>query len=81
MEYIIGEDGGIQYVHSLMCTKIEGRDKLLVPKLDYLMKHVGCRKAKFTTVGAHCVVGQFYISKDYIHVKMKLYFLLPSVMV
>ena len=81
VESIIGEDGGIQSAHSLICTKIEDRDNLLVPQLDSLMKHVGCRKAKFIIVGVHCVVGQFYISKDYIHVKIKLHFLLPSVMV
>ena len=28
-----------------MCTDVEGHEKLLVPKIDLLMKHTGRRKA------------------------------------
>jgi hypothetical protein len=36
---VLGNDGRVHQVRCLVCTKIEGRDKLLTPKLDSLWKH------------------------------------------
>jgi hypothetical protein len=49
-----------------MCIVIEGQDKLLVPKLDLLWKHVGQKKA--TIASASVVVGGFYFLKMNQHV-------------
>jgi hypothetical protein len=38
-ESIMGVDGKITQVKCKMCIIIEGRNKLLVPKLDLLWKH------------------------------------------
>ncbi len=35
-------------VHCKVCNKIEGHEKLLVPKFDSLQKHVGKHKCKVT---------------------------------
>jgi hypothetical protein len=34
-----------------VCTIIKGQDKLLVPKLDSLWKHVGQKKVAITSMG------------------------------
>jgi hypothetical protein len=41
----MGVDGGIIQVRCKICTDVEGYEKLLVPKIDSLMKHAGRRKA------------------------------------
>jgi hypothetical protein len=46
---------------------VEGKEKLLAPKLDSLLKHQGHRKAKKSMPGVD--VGQFYFNKDYVHAK------------
>jgi hypothetical protein len=46
---------------------VEGKEKLLAPKLDSLLKHQGCHKAKKSMLGVD--VGQFYFNKNSVHVK------------
>jgi len=41
----MGVDGKVTHVKCKVCIIIEGQDKLLVPKLDLLWKHVGQKKA------------------------------------
>jgi hypothetical protein len=41
----MGVDGRITQVRCKVCTNVEGCEKLLVPKIDSLMKHVGRKKA------------------------------------
>jgi hypothetical protein len=38
-ELIIGDDGLVSQVRCTICSKIEGKPKLLAPKLDMLQKH------------------------------------------
>jgi hypothetical protein len=45
---IIREDSQMHLVRCKICTKVGCKDKLLVPKLDGLHKHVKRRKCKFT---------------------------------
>jgi hypothetical protein len=41
----MGADGCVAQMRCHICTDIKGRDKLLVPKIDGLWKHVGRRRA------------------------------------
>jgi hypothetical protein len=40
-EAVVGADGRITQVRCKICSDIEGREKLLVPKIDSLYKHAG----------------------------------------
>jgi hypothetical protein len=41
----VGLDGSITQVRCKVCSDVEGREKLLVPKIDSLYKHAGRRRA------------------------------------
>ena len=65
-ESVFGEDGKIRQVHYKICSDVEGKDKLLVSKLDSLYKHCGRHKAK-TSFGK-VVVGKHYFLSNNVHV-------------
>jgi hypothetical protein len=44
-EPVVGINGRITQVRCKICTDVEGREKLLVPKIDSLMKHARRRRA------------------------------------
>lgn len=44
-EAVIGSDGRVTHVRCKVCSEAQGREKLLVPKIDSLWKHAGWRKA------------------------------------
>ena len=44
-EAVVGVDGSITQVRCKVCSDVEGREKLLVPKIDSLYKHAGRRRA------------------------------------
>ncbi len=46
----------------MVCTFVEGKEKLLAPKLDNLLN-----KTKKSMPRVHA--DQFYINKDYVHTK------------
>jgi hypothetical protein len=48
-------------------TKIEGKEKLLVSKLDSLIKRSSKKKVKKPMLGH--VVGEYYLNPDITHVK------------
>jgi len=52
-----------------VCSKFEYKDKLFVPKLDNLSKHINKRKAKATKLDIQ--TWKFYFSKDSQHAKNK----------
>jgi len=52
-----------------VCSKFEYKDKLFVPKLDNLSKHISKRKAKATKLDIQ--TWKFYFSKDSQHAKNK----------
>jgi len=64
---VCGKDGKMHKVKCWVCSKVEGRDKLLVPKLDYLIKHSGMWKC--TIVKLRVTIGQYYICRINSHVK------------
>jgi hypothetical protein len=51
----------------MKCTSIEGKDKLLVPKLDNLLKHVGHRKCKVSMPNVD--VSSYSMNKNFMHSK------------
>jgi hypothetical protein len=65
---VVDVDGKVHQVRYNICSKIEGKEKLLAPKLDSLWKHCGRRKT-LTDVQGVCKVGEYYMSKDLVHTK------------
>jgi hypothetical protein len=51
----------------MVCTFVEGKEKLLAPKLDSFLKHQGHHKVKKSMPKVD--VGQFYFNKDFVHAK------------
>jgi hypothetical protein len=47
-----------------VCSKIEGKENLLAPKLDSLWKHCGRRKT-LTDVQGVCKAGEYYMNKNF----------------
>lgn len=41
-ESMVGSNGKVAQIWCKVCTQIEHKQKLLVPKLNFLWKHVGC---------------------------------------
>jgi hypothetical protein len=41
-KFVVGSNGKATQIWCKVCTQIEGKQKLLVPKLHCLWKHVGC---------------------------------------
>jgi hypothetical protein len=50
-----------------VCTKIEGKEKLLVSNLDSLIKDSNKKKVKKPMHGH--VVGEYYLNPNFTHVK------------
>jgi hypothetical protein len=71
---VLGNDGRVHQVRCLVCTKIEGRDKLLTPKLDSLWKHGGRRRAH-TDIPGVAKKGEYYTALDCRHLKNEVLFL------
>ncbi len=67
VEAIVGEDGLVAQVRCKICGNIEGKPKLLTPKLDTLQKHVG--RCKATILNFDIVVGDYFYCKDVTHAK------------
>jgi hypothetical protein len=51
----------------MLCSKIEGKLKMLVLKLNLLQKHVGHRKALVASL--NMAIGDLYYCQDVIHYK------------
>jgi hypothetical protein len=61
------EKGQVNQVRCIVCTFVEGKEKLLAPKLNSLLKHQGCCKTKKSMPRVDA--GQFYFNKDSVHTK------------
>jgi len=68
---VLSENGLVKHVQSKICTKVMGKEKLLVPKFDYLHKHVG--KKQVTTPMFDVPKGIFYYAKNCQHVKNEVF--------
>ncbi len=72
---IMGSNGKVVQVQCKVCSFIDGKDKLLVAKLDSLWKHAGHHKTLvamprvkvgehyFLKSNAHVVIEKFYFAK------------------
>ena len=71
---VLGNDRKVHQVWYLVCTKIDGCEKLLAPKLDILWKHGSRRKAH---VGIPSVAknGEFFTTLDSMHLQNEVLFL------
>jgi hypothetical protein len=58
VEFLINNDGTPTYRRSKIYSKIESKKILLIPKLDFLLKHVGRQKS--TSIMPRVKVGEFY---------------------
>ncbi len=66
-ELVVGLDGKVKMVQCKVCSTIEQREKILVPKLDGLIKHSGRRMCKVVHLSK--VFGKSYINLDSQHVR------------
>jgi hypothetical protein len=48
---VLGSNGKVAQFQCKVCAWIEGKDKLFVPKLDFLWKHVGHHKVLVAILG------------------------------
>jgi hypothetical protein len=63
VESIIDTRSNVHQVQSAICSKVEGKPKLLVLKIDNLLKHVGRYKAKVASPKVK--VGSCFFKHDY----------------
>jgi hypothetical protein len=54
----VDDIGNVHQVQCAICSKVKGKEKLLVLKLDSLLTYVGRHKAKVPNCGVE--VGSFY---------------------
>jgi hypothetical protein len=59
------KEGEMHQVYYKVCILIGRKQKLLVPKLDILLKHQGHRKAEFSLPNVD--FGTFYFNKKLVH--------------
>ena len=72
-ESVLGADGQVRQVRCKVCSDVEGREKLLKPKIDGLWKHAGRRRA--TTSFGKIKAGEYYFLSKNAHIKNeRLYF-------
>lgn len=71
VEAVHDDKGHITQVKCSICSVVEGRDKLLIPKIDGLWKHAGRRKAAKDMLvnGKKIKAGQHYFIQTNAHVK------------
>jgi hypothetical protein len=58
IESIVDDIGNVHQVQCAICSKVEGKEKLLVFKLDSLLTHANRHKTKVPSHGVE--VGSFY---------------------
>ncbi len=61
------KDGKLMMVKCKICTNIEGREKLIVPKLNSLIKHYGLKKC--IKARPRIIIGKLYICPTNVHVQ------------
>jgi hypothetical protein len=70
---VFGVDGKVVEVHYKVCAQIEGKEKLLTPKINYLWKHV--RHCKTLVFMPKVKAGEHYFLETIVDVaNEKLYF-------
>lgn len=64
-ENVIGDKGLVHQVWCIVCIHVEGKEKLLAPKLDSLLKHVNCYKCKVSMPNVD--TSFYYYNKNLVH--------------
>ncbi len=64
---MVNEKGEVHWVQCMICIVVEGKEKLLAPKLDTLQKHISHRKAKVSNPRVNH--SSYYMNKNYMHAK------------
>jgi hypothetical protein len=72
VESIINGDDLVSFVRCIVCSKVEGKKKLLISKLDYLLKYLGKRKTTF--VMPKVKIREIYENKTCAHAKNQVLF-------
>jgi hypothetical protein len=65
---MVDVDEKVHQVKYKICSKIEGKEKLLAPKLDNLWKHGGRRKPLTNIQGVYKAC-EYYMNKYLVHTK------------
>ena len=66
-ESVVSADGTVRQVRCKICSEVEGREKLLVPKVNSIWKHCGRRKA--TNSFGKVKAGQHYFLSNNVHTR------------
>jgi hypothetical protein len=61
VEFFMNGDGLVSSIRCIIYSKVEIRENLLIPKLDFLLKHSRMRKTIYTILGVKA--GNFYENK------------------
>jgi hypothetical protein len=72
-KFVIGEDGLVSFIRWIVYSKVEGKEKLLIPKFDSLLEHLRRREAIFVMLGVK--VEEIYGNKKCVHVKNQVLFI------
>jgi hypothetical protein len=60
---VCGRDGKMKIITCMVCSKIEGKKKLLIPRLDFfLIKHLGLRKCSVTKL--RIFINAYYVNPN-----------------
>jgi hypothetical protein len=59
VEFVVDCKGNVHKVCCAICSKVEGKEKLSILKLNNLLKHVGCCKGKIISLGVEVSVFNF----------------------
>jgi hypothetical protein len=70
---VVGENGLVFQIKCMICSKIKGKLKMLVPNHNMLQKHVGHWKALI--VNPNLAIGDFYYSHDVTYRKNEWFFI------
>ncbi len=64
---MVNEKGEVHWVQCMICTVVEGKEKLLAPKPDTLQKHISHRKAKVSIPKVD--PNSYYMNENCMHAK------------
>jgi len=64
----VRSNGNLHTVKCKICSEEKKKDKLLLPKWDFLCKHAGRKKTK-KNIRTNVKKGHWYYSEDYKHAK------------
>jgi hypothetical protein len=67
VKFMIDDKGLMQQIMCKICSYVEGKEKLIVPKLNSLLQHASHRKCKISMLEIDA--SFYYYNEDYVHAK------------